>query len=110
MELYKKFLKETCNRECFYDDNGFVTYYINDGTVILDDLYINEESRGNAKRYDYYNFVVNFGKENNCKRISSVINKLSTEETQSRTKHILEKEGFSKHFEDEYMIYFSKEI
>jgi len=110
MKMYADFLKETCGRSCFYDDNGFVTYYMKDSTIVIDDMFITKEKRGSKLRLHYYNVILDIAKENECKYVTSVINKHSSETTQIRTEYILKDQGFDQYTEDEYMKYFSKEI
>lgn len=110
MKLYIEYIKETANRDCIYNEEGFITYYITGKVINIEDFFIKKEYRGNDKKRWYYDKVCETGKELNCTHCASVINKHSSEITQNRTRHILESEGFEQYEEDDYMIYFIKEI
>lgn len=51
MKLYADYIKEIFNRECYYDDDCFITYniYPEDKAVSIVDYYCVPEKRGNGK-------------------------------------------------------------
>jgi ABC-type Zn uptake system ZnuABC Zn-binding protein ZnuA len=49
MKLYADYIKETENVDCFYTDEFFITYLVEDNNVFIYDVYSIPEIRGQGK-------------------------------------------------------------
>ena len=110
MELYKQYLKEIADINLVYGDDFFYTYQIQDNTVYLENVYIEEKLRRSGKIQEIFEDIFDICRKEEKKFATSTVCKNASKKTIERSSHILKRNGFEIFEEDDNMLYFSKEI
>lgn len=92
MSLYAEYINELSGKEIIESDKGFTTYYINNDTCYIEDIFVLPEFRKDGIALEMANSVKNIAKERGCKKLYGTV--LPTTKGSTHSLRLLIEYGF----------------